>query len=127
MVPYRYVCDLQLELERTQGLTKGCPSPALEQALGYLWLQYGGLTHALQSLARVYHPDFSGIYAANRQGTQVYFARYSERLTNFSANLTAGFRDVVHIGASEGFGFSAELSWMGYPEGLLDARYRVEY
>ena len=126
MVPYRFTCDGDLELERTEGVTRGCPSVLLQQALSYMWARYGKLVHSLWALARVNHPDFRSYYGADVQSTGIYFTRYAERLIVQSELLTASFRDVVHISASEGFDF-ASLTWMGYPEGLLDARYVNEY
>ena len=126
MVPSRYSCDVALELERTSGVTRGCPSPLLEEALGYMWARYGKLVHSLWALSRVNHPDSLVFYRMDVQSTGVYFTAYAERLIAESALLTASFRDVVHISASEGFNFAA-LSWLGYPEVLLDTRHSIDY
>ena len=126
MVPYRFSCDEDLELARTEGVTKGCPSVLLQQALSYMWARYGALVHSLWALARVRHPDFAGYYSMDLQATGIYFSRYAERFIDESELLTASFRDVVHISASEGFDF-AGISWLGYPEVLLDTRNVVEY
>ena len=126
MVPYQYSCSIERELEITAGVTRGCPSPVLEQALSYLWARYGKVVHSLWALSRVHHPDSAGYYTIAGQSAGVYFTRYAERLLEESRYLTASFRDVVHISASEGFDFAA-LSWLGYPEVLLDTRYSVDY
>ena len=126
MVSYRVSCDEQLELEKSGGLTRGCPSPLLEQALSYMWARYGKLVHSLWALSRVNHPDFRGYYSRDVQSTGVYFKRYSDRLIDESGLLTASFRDVIYIAASEGFNFSG-VSWLGYPEVLLDSRNVIDY
>ena len=126
MVSYRVSCDEALELERTGGLTRGCPSPLLEQALSYVWARYGKLVHSLWALTRVNYPESAGYYSRDVQSTGVYFKKYSDRLIDESGLLTASFRDVMYIAASEGFNFSG-VSWLGYPEVLLDSRYVNEY
>ena len=52
-VPGRWVCDLELEGDLTQGLSQGCPGAGLEGLLQQAWSDMGVLIERLDGIGRV--------------------------------------------------------------------------